>query len=80
MAITNTNQLNATIINEDHQSAIAMAKNPQFHGRAKHIDMKYHYIRDQVKANKIKLKYCQSKDMIADVMTKGIGRLQFNKL
>ena len=73
------NQSNATIINEDNQSAIAMAKNPQFHGRAKHIDMKYHYIRDQVKANKIKLKYCQSKDMIADVMTKGIGRLQFNK-
>ena len=72
------NQLNATIIKEDNQSVFAMAKNLQFHERAKHIDMKYHYIRDQVKANKIKLKYCQSEDMIADVMTKR-GRLQFNK-
>ena len=62
------------------QSAMAMAKNPQFHGRAKHIDMKYHYVRELVKSNKIELKYCQSKDMIADIMTKGIGRIQFNNL
>lgn len=73
-------QPNATIINEDNQSAIAMTKNPQFHGRAKHIDMKYHYVREQVKSNEIQLKYCQSGDMIADIMTKGIGRVQFDKL
>ena len=42
----------------------------------KHIDMKYHYIRDQVKANEIELKYCRSEDTI----TKEIGRLQFKKL
>ena len=49
---------NATTINEDNQSAMAMAmaKNPQFHGRAKHIDMKYHYVRELVKSNKIELK------------------------
>ena len=57
-----------------------MTRNPQFHGRAEHIDMKYHYIRDQVKENEIDLKYCRSEDMIADIMTKGIGRLQFNKI
>lgn len=44
-----TNILEApTLIYEDNQSAIAMTKNPQFHGRAKHIDIKHHYIREQV--------------------------------
>ncbi len=36
-----------TVIFEDNQSAIFMAKNPQYHGCAKHIDIKYHFIRDQ---------------------------------
>ena len=36
----------ATTIYEDNQSAIEMAKNPQFHGRAKHIEIKYHFIRE----------------------------------
>ena len=37
------------VIYEDNQSAICMAKNPQFHGRTKHIEINYHFIRDQVK-------------------------------
>lgn len=40
--------LEATTIHEDNQSAITMTKNPQFHGRSKHIGIKYHFIRDQV--------------------------------
>ena len=35
------------LIFEDNQSAISMAKNPQFHGRSKHINIKYHFIREQ---------------------------------
>ena len=37
------------IIYEDNQSVICMVKNPQFHGRAKHIEIKYHFICEQVK-------------------------------
>ncbi len=40
--------INPVLIYEDNQAAIAMAKNPQFHGRAKHIEIKHHFIRDQV--------------------------------
>ena len=36
-----------TLIFEDDQSAIAMAKNPQFHGRAKHIDIRHYFVREQ---------------------------------
>lgn len=43
------------IIFEDNQSAISMAKNPQFHGRSKHIAIKYHFIREQVSSGKVEL-------------------------
>jgi len=44
-----------------------MAKNPQFHGRAKHTDIKYHFILDQVSNVTVQLKYCKSE---ADMLTK----------
>ena len=42
------------VIYENNQSAIAIAKNPQFHRRAKHINIEYHFIREQVNNNNIK--------------------------
>ena len=69
-----------TTIFEDNQSAICMTKNPQFHGRAKHIAIKYHFIREQVGNGTIKLKYCPTNEMLADMFTKGLSREQFGKL
>ena len=69
-----------TVIFEDNQSAICMAKNPQLHGRAKHIGIKYHFIREQVSNNTIKLRYCRTEDMIADIFTKGLSQEKFVKL
>lgn len=69
-----------TVILEDNQSAICLAKNQQVHGRTKHIDIKYHFVRNMVEAGKIKLTYCASKDMVADMLTKGIPANQFEKL
>ena len=70
----------STTIFEDNQSAICMTKNPQFHGRAKHISIKYHFIREQVKNGNIELRYCPSNEMLADMFTKGLSREQFCKL
>ena len=70
----------ATVIFEDNQSCISMAKNPQYHGRAKHIDIKYHFIRDLINSKVIQLEYCCTNDMVADMMTKGLGREHFEKL
>uniref|UniRef100_A0AAV1UBK4 Uncharacterized protein n=1 Tax=Peronospora matthiolae TaxID=2874970 RepID=A0AAV1UBK4_9STRA len=49
-----------------------MTKNPVNHGRAKHIDIKYHHIRDEVKRGEVKLKYCETAVMLADIMTKAL--------
>jgi len=57
------------MIFEDNQSAICMDKNPQFHGRTKHIELKYHFIRKQIKSGTVELKYCPTENMIADMLT-----------
>ena len=69
-----------TTIFEDNQAAISMSKNPQFHGRAKHISIKYHFVREQVSDGTVRLKYCRTQDMVADILTKGLHRDQFTKL
>lgn len=53
------------ITREDNQSCIIMTKNPVNHGRAKHIDIKYHHVRDEVKRGKVKLRYCETSVMMA---------------
>ena len=68
------------MIYEDNQSTIAIAKNLQFHERVKRINIKYHFIREQLNDDNIKLKYCQTSNMIADMLTKGLGKIQFEKL
>ena len=72
--------IHATTILEDNQSAICMAKNQQSHRRTKHIEIKYHFIRDLVEAGRIKLIYCPSEKMVADMLTKGLPIFQFENL
>ncbi|KAJ9537516.1 hypothetical protein OSB04_030249 [Centaurea solstitialis] len=54
----------------DNSSSIKLSKNPVFHGRTKHINVKFHFLRDLVKDGEIELVHCGSKDQIADIMTK----------
>ncbi len=61
-----------TVIYEDNQGAIALAKNPVGHKRTKHIDMRYHFIREKIDRGQLVLKYRSTKDMTADIFTKGL--------
>ena len=69
-----------TLIFEDNQSAIAMTKNPQYHGRSKHVSIKFHFIRDQVSKGSVQVIYCPFSDMLADALTKGLAKDPFVKL
>lgn len=60
---------------EDNQSALS--KNPKFHGCAKNIDIKQHYIWEQVNSGTIKPKYCPT---APNIFTKGLSREQFCRL
>ena len=68
------------LIKEDNQSAICLAQNPKDHPKSKHIDIKYHFIRELVINNEIKIEYCPTNDMLADIFTKGLTADKFVKL
>ena len=68
------------VINEDNQGAIAMAKNPVGHARTKHIDIRYHFVREGVQDGAIILKYVATDEMIADILTKLLPKHPFEKL
>ena len=64
------------VLFEDNQSAIALAKNPVKHQRVKHIDIKYHFIREVVKSGSVVLEYCPTENMVADVFTKPVSKVK----
>ena len=72
-------QLNATLVYEDNQGAMCLAKNPKAHSRTKHIDIKYHYTRELVAKKILTIKYIPTGEMIADTLTKGLPKPKFQK-
>ena len=70
----------ATMIMEDNQGTICIAKNPIEHSRTKHIDVRYHYIREALHEKIIELNYCPTEEMIADILTKPLPKGRFEIL
>ena len=54
----------------DNQAYIALAKDPIAYSRTKHIDIRYHYIRELIAGRKTTVDYCSTVDMTADILTK----------
>ena len=69
-----------TTIWEDNQACIAMSKNPINYKRNKHINLKYHYLRDLVETDCIRLLYLETANQIADILTKPVSVAIFNQL
>lgn len=65
-------QPKATTIHGDNQGAIARCYNPTHHKLTKHIDIRYHRIRDEINNGSITVQYINTVDMRADIMTKAL--------
>ena len=74
------NDIEATVIKVDNKSAISMAKNPVQHGRSKHINVKFHAIRQAEKDGEVQLVHCSSDQQIADIMAKALPKGKFEVL
>jgi hypothetical protein len=64
--------INTPIILVDNQGSLKLAENPEFHKRTKHIDIIYHFIRECINENKLKVGYIPTKEQLADGFTKGL--------
>jgi hypothetical protein len=73
-------QEDATEIFVDNKSAIALVKNPVFHDRSKHIDTRYHFIRECIAKKEVQLKFVKTHDQVADIFTKPLKNEIFSKL
>ncbi|CAL1396308.1 unnamed protein product [Linum trigynum] len=76
----NMAQEESTEIYVDNKSVLALAKNPVFHDRSKHIDTRYHFLRECVEQKEVMLKYVKTEDQIADIFTKPLKQDVFAKL
>ena len=61
----------------DNTSAICLTKNPIQHCRTKHIEIRHHFLRDEVNKNGIELHFVKTKKQIADVFTKSLCNDRF---
>jgi hypothetical protein len=70
----------ATTVFCDNNAAIQLSEDPLLHSRVKHIDIKYHFLREHVHAGNFTLKYIRTTDNIADIFTKALEFSKFVKL
>jgi hypothetical protein len=73
-------QTKPTLLFCDNQSAIKLVRNPQFHQRTKHIDVKFHFIHDLQDERVVDVVYVSTENQLADLFTKGLDGPRFRKL
>ena len=68
-----------SVLRMDNQSAIAVSKNPEHHGKMKHLSLRLFWLRDAVQDELIAPTFVPAQDMAADVFTKSLDRYKFQK-
>ena len=58
----------------DNLSALSVAKNPEHHGRMKHLDLRFYWLRDEVAKGRIEIEHLRTSDMPADILTKSLPK------
>ena len=64
----------------DNKSTISLIKNPVHHDRSKHIDTRFHLIREYVQAGQIGVEFIRTDEQLGDILTKPLPRVKFQQL
>ena len=73
-------KMEAVKIMVDNQSTIMLRKTSAHHNRTKHIDTRYHFIRDCIEDRQVVIEHVKTEDQLADILTKSLGRVKFVEL
>lgn len=68
------------LLKEDNQGAIAAMRNDVQHSKLKHMELRYYFLKKAVEQEHIEVEYCPTREMIADILTKALGRPAFEYL
>ena len=69
-----------TMIFGDNQGSLKLAHNLIFHSRTKHVDVQHHFILEKVISSQVTLDYVSTRDQLADILTKLLGKVTFKRL
>lgn len=72
--------LKGIVLQVDNKSTIALMKNPVFHGRSKHFDTQFNFIRECVKKGLVSVEHVSSEKQYADILTKVLPRVKFAEM
>ena len=72
LSLIGSPQSEPTLIQCGNMGAISLIKNPVFHVRTKHIDVKHHYVRDRYDSGEVAFEYIPTAENAADILTKGL--------
>jgi len=74
-------ELSPAVINQDNLSAIHLIEQGKpTSERSRHIHIRFFFVHDRIKSGEVKLKYCPTGEMLADILTKPLARAQFTEL
>jgi hypothetical protein len=68
------------VLKVDNKSAISLIRNPILNGRSRHIDTRYHLIRDYEANGQIKVQFIRTDEQLSDILTKSLSRVRFQEL
>lgn len=78
-AILGPNSIECRDIYTDSNSAIELAKNPVYHARTKHVDIRYHFVRESVQNNLTQLRWVPTDAQLADGLTKTLSSEKYRR-
>ena len=64
----------------DNKATISLIKNPILHDKSKHIEIRFHYIRECAVRGFIKIDFIQTEEQLGDIFTKSLARVRFKEL
>ena len=71
--------ISPTIIHQDNKGSIALAENPTAHSRTKHIDIRYHFVRQVNQRGEVKFVWLPTNSQVADILTKALKGANFQR-